>query len=175
MSIKLEPYTDLLILRPVKSSDFEKIFEWENDPVNWIQSGTTEPYSRSDIELYVSRPQDLFKDGQTRYMIDLKDGQTIGCVDLFDYDAKKSISSLGIIIEKPFRSKGYAFEVLNIIILNARKQLKIKILKALVLKYNKSSVALFSKAGFKSNNQITTHYFYKNIEYTQLTYLKNIE
>ena len=42
-------------------------------------------------------------------MIDLtKSGQTIGCVDIYDYDTFNSRAGLGILIDKEFRQQGYA-------------------------------------------------------------------
>ena len=42
-------------------------------------------------------------------MIDLTEsGQTIGCVDIYDYDAFNRRAGLGILIDKKFRQQGYA-------------------------------------------------------------------
>ena len=42
-------------------------------------------------------------------MIDLtENGQTIGCIDIYDFDAFNSRAGLGILIDKEFRQQGYA-------------------------------------------------------------------
>ena len=42
-------------------------------------------------------------------MIDLTEsGNTIGCIDIFDYDAINSRAGLGILIDKDYRRLGYA-------------------------------------------------------------------
>ena len=41
-------------------------------------------------------------------MVDLPNRQTIGCIDIFDYDAFNSRAGLGILIDKAFRQQGYA-------------------------------------------------------------------
>ena len=61
-------------LRAVEPEDVELLYTWENDPAVWAVSGTTEPFSREQIERFISRQLeggDLLRTGQLRLMIEV--------------------------------------------------------------------------------------------------------
>ena len=61
-------------LRAVEPADAELLYMWENDPAVWAVSGTTEPFSREQIERFISRQLeggDLLRTGQLRLMIEV--------------------------------------------------------------------------------------------------------
>ena len=61
-------------LRAVEPADAELLYTWENDPAVWAVSGTTEPFSREQIERFISRQLeggDLLRTGQLRLMIEV--------------------------------------------------------------------------------------------------------
>ena len=65
---------DLIRLRAVEPADAELLYAWENDPAVWAVSGTTEPFSREQIERFVERHLeggDLLRTGQLRLMIEV--------------------------------------------------------------------------------------------------------
>lgn len=99
---------DILALRSAEPGDAEQIYLWENDRDIWRISGTHVPYSRFQIEQFLLGDNDLPSQKQIRLMIDLPNRQTIGCIDIFDYDAFNSRAGLGILIDKAFRQQGYA-------------------------------------------------------------------
>ena len=100
---------DTITLRCAEPEDAEQIFRWENDRDIWRVSGTHTPYSRFQIEQFLLSNNDLPTQKQLRLMIDLtENGQTIGCVDIYDYDAFNRRAGLGILIDKEFRQQGYA-------------------------------------------------------------------
>ena len=99
---------DILALRSAEPDDAEQIYLWENDRDIWRISGTHVPYSRFQIEQFLLGNNDLPSQKQLRLMIDLPNRQTIGCIDIFDYDAFNSRAGLGILIDKAFRQQGYA-------------------------------------------------------------------
>lgn len=99
---------DILALRSAEPDDAEQIYLWENDRDIWRISGTHAPYSRFQIEQFLLGNNDLPSQKQLRLMVDLPNRQTIGCIDIFDYDAFNSRAALGILIDKAFRQQGYA-------------------------------------------------------------------
>ena len=61
-------------LRAVEPADAELLYMWENDPAVWAVSGTTEPFSREQIERFISRQLeggDLLRTGELRLMIEV--------------------------------------------------------------------------------------------------------
>ena len=104
---------DTITLRCTEPEDAERIFRWENDRSVWRVSGTHVPYSRFQIEQFLLGNNDIAAQKQLRLMIDLTEGgQTIGCIDFYDYDAINSRAGLGILIDKDYRRQGYAKAVL---------------------------------------------------------------
>ena len=66
----------LTCLRAVEPADADLLYAWENDPAVWAASGTTEPFSRAQIERFVERQLeggDLLRTGQLRLMIDVRE------------------------------------------------------------------------------------------------------
>ena len=118
----------IVALRAVEPRDVDLLYGWENDVRLWAVSGTTEPFSRAQIEQFVERQlagADLLRTGQLRLMIDVRqadglsraDGaaenengsmsggvsggggfRTVGAVDLFEYDPLNGRAGLGILI-----------------------------------------------------------------------------
>ena len=100
---------DMIALRCAEPEDAEMIFRWENDRDIWRVSGTHVPFTHFQIEQFLLNNNDLFSNKQLRLMIDLNDyGQSIGCIDIFDYDNINQRAGLGILIDKAHRHKGYA-------------------------------------------------------------------
>ena len=89
-------------LRAIEPSDLEILFEWENNPENWLISNTTVPFSRHILKKYIeSAHQDIYEARQLRLMIDLMDPQgnilnSIGTIDLFEFDPMHSPNRLCI-------------------------------------------------------------------------------
>ena len=65
----------IVALRAVEPRDVDLLYGWENDVRLWAVSGTTEPFSRAQIEQFVERQlagADLLRTGQLRLMIDVR-------------------------------------------------------------------------------------------------------
>ena len=108
---------DTITLRCAEPEDAEQIYRWENDRDIWRVSGTHTPYSRFQIEQFLLDNNDIAAQKQLRLMIDLTEsGNTIGCIDIFDYDPINSRAGLGILIDKAYRQQGYAKAALELCI-----------------------------------------------------------
>ena len=100
-------------LRAVEPGDVDLMYEWENDCDIWPVSGTTEPFSRHQLERFVERHQDIVGvlcDGQLRLIIEtLLSSKPVGAIDLFEYDPIHRRAGIGILIyEQSDRGRGYA-------------------------------------------------------------------
>lgn len=65
----------IVALRAVEPRDVDLLYGWENDVEIWAVSGTTEPFSRAQMERFVERQMegaDLLRTGQLRLMIDVR-------------------------------------------------------------------------------------------------------
>lgn len=86
-------------LRAVEPEDLELLCRWENDPSLWTVSGTIEPFSHYSIEQFIQEQQaGIYRCGQLRLMIDDTAGETIGAIDLFDFEPQHERAGVGILV-----------------------------------------------------------------------------
>jgi diamine N-acetyltransferase len=149
--MKLESNT--IRLRAVEPSDIDFLYLWENDPKVWIISENITPYSRFELEKYILSEGDIFANKQLRLMVDCKQNggyETIGAVDLFDFNPVHNRAGLGLLIySDENRRKGYATEALNILIEYAFTILNISVLYCNISANNQKSINCLEKAGFE--------------------------
>jgi len=143
-------------LRAIEPADLDIIYEWENDPENWLISNTITPFSRHVLSRYIEQShKDIHEARQLRLMIDLMDesgitGETIGTVDLFDFDPVHERAGMGILIaNQENRMKGFAYESLTILIRYAFETLHLHQLYCNISNDNVASLNLFAKLGFQ--------------------------
>ena len=139
-----------IYLRNLTPFDAPKIFEWENNPKNWEVSATKMPFTRQEIKDFVNQPQDISLNQQLRFMICKNESNLpIGCIDLFEYEEKKSVG-IGILIAyTKHRNKGYAAEALKLLINYCSDELKVDSIFCNIFKENTISIRLFESCGFK--------------------------
>ena len=142
-------------LRAIEPADLDIIYEWENDPENWLISNTITPFSKHVLTRYIEHAhKDIHEARQLRLMIDLMDDsgdtkETIGTVDLFDFDPVHERAGLGILIaNQENRMKGFAYESLSILIQYSFKTLHLHQLYCNISNDNQASLNLFKKLGF---------------------------
>lgn len=139
-----------IILRAVEPKDVDLLYLWENNSENWQISNTTIPYSKEILRQFVEAPQDIYASKQLRLMITLTNtDQTVGAVDLFNFDPKNQNASIGILIDESFRKNQFAFEALNLLKSYALNVVGIRNLSATILENNMPSLKLFEKCGFE--------------------------
>jgi diamine N-acetyltransferase len=139
-----------LKIRAMEPSDIDLLYEWENDPETWQYSNTQTPFSRFHLEQYIiNSHSDIYTDKQLRLMIIDENKNTVGCVDLFEFDPKNLRAGIGILIAKPFRKKGYASETLDIVIQYCNDILGLHQIFCNITQENQSSLKLFQSKGFE--------------------------
>ena len=138
-------------LRAIEPEDIELLYTWENDPEIWEVSHTLVPYSKYILALYIKNAdKDIYESKQLRLMIDTIEGNTVGAIDLFDFDPHHSRVGIGLLIyNHEDRSKGYASSALKLLISYCFGKLNIHQLYANIESGNKISLQLFEKHGFK--------------------------
>jgi diamine N-acetyltransferase len=142
-------------LRAIEPTDLDLLYKWENDPDNWLISNTVTPFSRHVLSRYIEQAhKDIHEARQLRLMIDLAGDpdrvtETIGTVDLFDYDPVHRRAGVGILIAcSGHRMKGYATETLTLLIRYAFENLHLHQLYCNISAGNEASLNLFRKLGF---------------------------
>jgi diamine N-acetyltransferase len=145
---------DLISLRAVELDDATRLYQWENDMQLWRVSNTLTPFSRYQMEQYVKSAQtDIYQTGQLRLMIDLVKDQTVpetvGIIDLFDFDAYHQRAGVGVMIHESRREQGVASSALSLLIQYAFGVLGLHQIYCNIQASNAVSLKLFTSAGFQ--------------------------
>lgn len=141
---------EVLKLRAVEPEDIEQLYNWENDTSIWNSGCSIAPYSKKTIWEYIENYNpDIFKANQLRLMIALRDsGDTIGTIDLYEFDYQNRRAGIGILIDSKYRSKGYATRSLDIVSTYCGEFLGLHQLWATIGSDNPHSLNLFKKCGY---------------------------
>lgn len=143
----------IISLRALEPIDVDTLYRWENDPAVWGVGLTLAPYSRKQLWDYVNNYDgDIYAARQLRLMIDTRDAegrtQTIGTIDLYDFDPANSRCGIGILIAPEHRGKGYGLRALTLAAGYCRGRLSLHQLYCIVGEENSSSRRLFEKADY---------------------------
>lgn len=140
-------------LRALEPSDVEILYRWENDVNIWHLSTTIAPFSRYSIEQYILNSSDIYTNRQVRFMIDRRDmpdrAETIGAIDLFEFEPIHMRAGVGILLLEDYRGKGYASEALDLLINYAFGSLQLHQVFCNISPDNVDSLYLFKSKGFR--------------------------
>lgn len=138
-----------IYLRAIEPKDLDFLYEIENDTSIWEISGTTTPYSKQVLQLYLDNAhRDIYDVKQLRLCICNNENVVIGLVDLFDFDPKNQRAGIGVVLTGNERNKGNGNEAITILIKYAFSTLNLHQLYANVVEDNLGSIHLFEKLGF---------------------------
>lgn len=141
---------DKIKLRALEPEDLVFLFSTENDSDFWEVSSTQTPFSKNILKQYLENAhQDIYEAKQLRLVIvDVKNENNIGLIDLFDFNPQHRRAGIGILILKKYQNKGYAAEALKLFINYAFKKLNLHQIYANIPYDNLKSISLFKKLGF---------------------------
>lgn len=138
-------------LRAVEPEDLDRLYTWENNSQLWDAGNTRNPYSRFVLKQYIiNSDKDIYENKQLRLMIfSLKSGETVGTVDLFDFDIHNSRMALGLFVDARFQGKGFAKESLRLVEEYVFGYLKINQLYCHIAEHNAASMQMFEQEHYK--------------------------
>lgn len=143
-----------LSLRIAEPKDATQIYVWENDRALWRVSETSAPISLFQIEQFLIGNSDITVSRQLRFMIESRqETQPVGCVDLFDYDPLNQRVGIGILIDQPYRGRGYAKQAVNLALEYLFHDLMVHQVYCLVDTTNLPSQRLFDSLGFRRGGE----------------------
>lgn len=157
-----------LYLRALEKEDLQFLYELENNPQVWEISGTLTPYSKNVLEFYLENAhRDIYDVKQLRLVICGTQGNSLGLIDLFDFDPKHRRAGVGIVIvAEENRNKGVGAEALEILLNYAFTVLELRQIYANILEENERGTHLFQKLGFVKvgvkKDWISTNGHFKN-------------
>ncbi|WP_299890502.1 GNAT family protein [uncultured Lacinutrix sp.] len=140
-----------IYLRALEPEDIEFIYAIENDESIWELSSTITPYSKFLIKQYLENAHaDIYEVKQLRLVISNYNDDTLGLIDIFDFDVKNKRAGIGILIkDNENRNKGIGKEALQLLINYCFTHLDLHQLYCNISEENTSSIKLFSSQGFK--------------------------
>ncbi len=145
-----------ITLRALEPIDVDILYTWENDSSLWCTGVTIAPYSRKQLWDYVNNyDADIFSAKQLRLMIELTNSkETIGTLDLCEFDPINSRCGIGILIAKGHQAKGYGAEALRLVENYCRTRLSLHQLYCTVAESNLHSRHLFEKVGYRISGRL---------------------
>jgi len=137
----------------MEPSDGELLYRWENDRDLWPVSFTQIPFSKFVLDEFVSSSHhDIYTNKQLRLRVNsCAGGETIGIVDLFEFEPQHARCGIGIYIHKDHRQEGCASECVQLIRDYCFSTLLLKQIYVHVNSSNLPSLALFEKSGFEKS------------------------
>lgn len=138
-----------IILRALEPSDIDLLYSWENDTMLWEVSHTQAPFSKHLLKQYLDvAHHDIYTTKQLRLVIENREKQAVGLVDLFDFEPFHLRAGIGIFVHKNAENLGYASEALSLLKQYALKVLGMHQLYANIQAKNEKSLVVFQKQGF---------------------------
>lgn len=143
------PSQPVMRLRAIEPEDLDLLYRIENDQDLWGVGYTNVPYSRYALHDYVAHASaDIYVDRQVRLMIDVQGVGVVGIADMMEFDPRNNRAEVGIVIQKPFRHRGYAHQALALLLDYARKVLHLHQVYAIIASENEDSLNLFRHLRF---------------------------
>ena len=137
-------------LRALEPTDLPTLYEWENDLDNWLISSTFAPFSAYVLKQFIENPQDIYINHQLRLMVvELATGNTVGAVDIFDFDPAHHRAGIGILISPAARHQGFATEAVALTKKYVFQVLHLHQIYCNILADNDLSLRLFQHSGFE--------------------------
>ena len=140
-------------LRKIEPSDLPFLYQWENDATMWADSDTHNPLSRHDLHQYIENTTgDIYRDGQLRLIIEscaeTSSPNIIGCIDLFDFDARNRKAAIGMYIAPAARGRGVGREAVKMLLEYAFGFLHLRMVYAIISVHNTSCSHIYEQMGF---------------------------
>lgn len=143
-------YGKVVKLRPIEQEDLEMLRELANDPYyeNMIV-GWSFPISKKDQEEWYKEYK--CNDKMIRYIIETEEDGAVGMIGLRDIDWKNGSASGGgmRIARKELRTKGIATDAWMTQLKYAFNELRLNRVNGSAVDYNKASLRVTEKVGFK--------------------------
>ena len=151
----------MLRLRKIEPSDLPFLYQWENDATVWADSDTHNPLSRHDLHQYIENTTgDIYRDGQLRLIIEgvtdisssnspiASSSNIIGCIDLFDFDARNRKAAIGMYIAPEARGKGVGKQAVQLLLDYAFGFLYLRMVYAIISVHNTACSHIYEQMGF---------------------------
>lgn len=140
----------MVTLRKVEPEDLPYLYQWENDASVWADGDTHNPLSHQDLRTYIENTTgDIYRDGQVRMIVEA-DNVTMGCIDLFDLDARNRKAAIGMYIAPEYRGLGIGRAAIQALEEHAFAHLGLRQIYAIISVNNHPCSQLYKSLGYES-------------------------
>ena len=154
----------MIKLRKIEPSDLPFLYQWENDATMWADSDTHNPLSRHDLHQYIENTTgDIYRDGQLRLIIEESQLLTlnsqlstkvVGCIDLFDFDARNRKAAIGMYIAPDARGKGVGKQAVQLLLADAFGFGHLRMVYAIISVHNTACSHIYEQMGFTPSSPL---------------------
>ena len=123
----------------------------------WADSDTHNPLSRHDLHQYIENTTgDIYRDGQLRLIIEESQLSTkvVGCIDLFDFDARNRKAAIGMYIAPEARGKGVGKQAVQLLLDYAFNFLHLRMVYAIISVHNIACSHIYEQMGFTPSSPL---------------------
>jgi diamine N-acetyltransferase len=123
----------------------------------WADSDTHNPLSRHDLHQYIENTTgDIYRDGQLRLIIEESQLSTkvVGCIDLFDFDARNRKAAIGMYIAPEARGKGIGKQAVQLLLDYAFDFLHLRMVYAIISVHNTACSHIYEQMGFTPSSPL---------------------
>ena len=106
------------------------------------------------IDYITSASADIYADRQMRLIIENGQHETVGMVDLINFDPRHLRAEIGIVIKDEVRGKGYAQEAIRQLLVYSKEILHLHQLYAIVSTKNEKAVKMLHSVGFEGSKML---------------------
>jgi ribosomal-protein-alanine N-acetyltransferase len=154
----------------MSEEDILKYREWflQSEPPRL----TCRPLGDSDAPAMIERFRKIF-DGEKGQQFGVRrkeDDLLVGRVTYFDLNPRNRSAEIGYLIAPEFRGQGYAGEALSLLLEYLFSELHLNKVTAQTAEFNKESVELLRKLGFKQDGRLRDHHVLDDEYYDDLVF-----
>lgn len=141
-----------VFLRAMEPEDLDFLYEMENDELLWAVGNTNVPYSRQVLLDYItSATADIYTDKQVRFIIENRQHEPLGIVDLMNFDPRHLRAELGIVVRREWQGRGIAQAAIRHLMQYAKEILHLHQIYAIVGEHNQKAARMLEKLGFQGD------------------------
>ena len=147
-------------LRPLDSTDLERVYGWINDREVTRYLAARYPMSRKDEENWLDHaPPNDYSEG-LRLAIETKDGVHIGNLDLTDVKPEDRKARMGVMIgEKDYWGDGYGTDAIVTLLKFGFHEMNLNRIWLHAFEFNDRAYACYLKCGFQEEGRLRQHYY----------------
>jgi len=144
----------MIHLRKIEPQDLPFLYQWENDASAWADGSNHNPLSQQDLRDYIaSSTGDIYRDGQLRLIAE-DEGETVGCIDLFDLDARNRRAAIGMYVSPDRRGHGCGCEMVKALEEYALGFLHLRTIYAVIAVHNEACSRLYQSLGYEASSPL---------------------